>query len=58
MLGCLVLMAVYFFVPGLKEKLGYYRPVTIFETIALWAFGVSWLTKSEAILADDKNQEL
>lgn len=28
------------------------RPVFVFETIALWAFGTAWLVKGELVLAD------
>lgn len=30
-----------------------YRPVFWFESLAVVSFGVSWLTKGEAILKDD-----
>ncbi len=46
MLGCIALIALYFFwleewYPGLSA----YDPVFWLESVALWAFGFSWLTK-------------
>ena len=29
-----------------------YKPIFVLETIALWAFGLSWLTKGEFLLKD------
>jgi hypothetical protein len=49
---CLVLLALYFFTPALKELLEDYKPVLILEIVALWAFGFSWVVKGEFILAD------
>jgi hypothetical protein len=53
MLGCLVVLALYFGwlryeFPGLKP----YDPVFWLESIALWAFGFSWLTKGEVFYRD------
>ena len=52
-LGSLVLIAVYFW---LLEKrcpaLQLVDPVFWLETLALWAFGIAWLTKGRVILAD------
>lgn len=48
---CIVLLALYFFVPALKT-LEPYKPVLILEIIALWAFGFSWIVKGEFILKD------
>jgi hypothetical protein len=52
-LGCTLLIAIYLCifekrVPALLQ----YHPVFWLESIALWAFGISWLTKGEAILRD------
>jgi hypothetical protein len=53
MLGCLVLIAIYFY---LLEKifpaLSHLNPVFWLESFALWAFGISWLTKGKALLND------
>lgn len=48
----IVFLLVYFNVRSLQTALKDYRPVFVMETIALWAFGISWLTKGEAILKD------
>ncbi len=32
-----------------------FNPIFWLEAIALWAFGISWLTKGETILIDLKN---
>ncbi|WP_304224611.1 hypothetical protein [Gracilinema caldarium] len=37
-----------------KTVLRLYAPVLILETIALWAFGFSWLVKGETIFRDEK----
>lgn len=53
MIACVVLIALYFFF--LKEKypeLHHLDPVFWLESIALWAFGISWLTKGQFILKD------
>ncbi len=51
-LACIIFLLVYFNVKSLQDSLRDYRPVFVSETIALWAFGFSWLTKGEAILKD------
>ena len=53
MAACIVLVAITFILPGgAAASLAAYHPVFVLETIAIWAFGVSWLTKGEAILKD------
>jgi len=49
MLACLLILG-YCFIADPQD----WPPNTvfIFETIALWAFGISWLTKGEAIMGD------
>lgn len=55
MLACIALITVYFIwfdgdrYPGL-DKL---RPIFWLESIALFAFGIAWLTKGETIFPDD-----
>jgi len=39
-------------IPEVGKKLSPYKLTIIFETIALWAFGLSWLTKGEFLLKD------
>lgn len=49
--ACIVLIGVY----GLFLRdtgLARLRPVFVLETVALWAFGLSWFVKGEAILKD------
>jgi hypothetical protein len=48
---CILLLALYFVVFNQSSVLPRYT-VFIFESIALFAFGISWLTKGEAILGD------
>jgi hypothetical protein len=55
MLICILLIAVYFRLPGAAASfLATYNPVFWLETIAVIAFGISWLTKGEAILKDQE----
>jgi hypothetical protein len=49
---CILFLCVYFNIKELRVALKDYKPVFVMETIALWAFGFSWLTKGEAILKD------
>ena len=37
---------------GIFEYIKFLKPTFVLETIALVAFGISWLTKGEAILGD------
>jgi hypothetical protein len=55
-LGCIFLMAVIFALERFNYGQGCqkYDPVLWLETLALWAFGVSWLTKGNTILTDKK----
>ncbi|HZX58346.1 MAG TPA: DUF998 domain-containing protein, partial [Mucilaginibacter sp.] len=39
-------------IPAVESAIGAYQPEFWFETIALWAFGFSWLVKGETILKD------
>ncbi len=53
MLGCLLLIALYFiFLERRYTVLENCDPVFWLETIALWAFGISWLTKGKSLLVD------
>ena len=53
MLGSVIAIVVYFFLPSdVKIKLEALHYVFWFETIALWAFGISWLVKGEFLLKD------
>ena len=51
---CIVLIAICLLLPnGMTSFLEKYNPIYWLETIAVLAFGISWLTKSEAILKDE-----
>ncbi len=51
-LGCILLLIFYFSIPSLEFCLKKYKPVFWIETIALWAFGTSWLIKGQYLLRD------
>jgi hypothetical protein len=53
-LGCIILLFLYFKIDKLQEMLQDYKPILVLEALALWAFGISWLTKGEFILKDNK----
>ena len=53
-LACIVLLFLYFKIAKLQEMLKDYKPIFVLEALALWAFGISWLTKGEFILKDNK----
>jgi hypothetical protein len=51
---CIALIAIYLLLPsGMTSFLEKYNPIYWLETFAVLAFGISWLTKSEAILKDE-----
>ena len=54
MIGCILLMAVYKLLgdSSTGEALSKLKPVFWLETITLWAFGISWLTKGKTIYPD------
>ena len=53
MFACVVLMGIYHFLPdSAASYFEAYKPVYWLETLAILTFGVSWLTKGEAILRD------
>lgn len=53
MLTALILIGVLGAFPSLRDDLQRYSPVFWLEAIAIVAFGVSWITKGEVILADE-----
>jgi Ni/Fe-hydrogenase subunit HybB-like protein len=53
MAACVLLIALYLYVIGEETFLKQYSPAFWLESIAIIAFGVSWLTKGEAILRDN-----
>lgn len=51
---CILLIAIYMLLPDEKVSLlDRYNPIYWLETVAILAFGISWFTKSEAILKDE-----
>ena len=54
MLVCMALMAAYTLAGGASTPLENWNPTYWLEAIAIVAFGVSWLTKGEAILRDEE----
>lgn len=51
--ACILLLAIYHFVGNLQLKLAMYKPTLVLESIALFAFGISWVTKGEMYLKDN-----
>lgn len=50
---CILLIAIYFFLPNKIALLFQrYNPVYWLEALAIFTFGISWLTKGETILKD------
>jgi hypothetical protein len=49
---CIALIAVYNFVGNLETTFAKYKPTLVLESIALFAFGISWITKGEMVLKD------
>ncbi len=53
MLVCIAFIAAYMlFLEDMCPSLKTLRPVFVLETLALWAFGISWIVKGEMILKD------
>ncbi len=50
---CVVLLAVYNIIGSLHNIIEKYKPTLILESIALFAFGLSWIAKGEMFLKDD-----
>jgi hypothetical protein len=55
MLACIALIALYAAL-GAPAALRSWKPVFWLESIALWAFGFSWITKGELLWADHPQQ--
>jgi hypothetical protein len=49
---CVALIAIYNFVGNLETIFAKYKPTLVLESIALFAFGISWITKGEMVLKD------
>lgn len=54
LVASIALIALVTFVAAIKNVVGPYNPVFWLEAIGVVAFGVSWLTKGEAMLGDEK----
>ncbi len=52
-IGCLAILGLYFILePAFTKD---FPVVFVFETIAIWAFGISWLTKGETLWPDGEH---
>ncbi|MCY7292810.1 MAG: hypothetical protein LH615_11585 [Ferruginibacter sp.] len=51
---CIILIAVYNLVDNLVTTFAKYKPTLVLESIALFAFGASWITKGEMFLKDKR----
>jgi hypothetical protein len=56
MVGCLVVIAMVHIFGWEEYNLEHLKIVFLLETLALWAFGLSWLTKGEFLLKDDDDK--
>jgi hypothetical protein len=55
---CILLIFIYFLLPGSVASLFQaYKPIYWLQTLAILAFGISWFTKGEAILKDEKQKQ-
>jgi hypothetical protein len=50
--ACIILLAIYNSIDSLEFILGKYKPTLVLESIALFAFGISWIAKGEMFLKD------
>jgi hypothetical protein len=50
---CIVLIAAYNFIDSLENSIGKFKPTLVLESIALFAFGTSWIAKGEMFLKDN-----
>ena len=55
MLSCIFMLMLYFLIPGLRTFIGSFPIIFVLETLALEAFGISWLTKGETIWPDGEH---
>lgn len=56
MLFCVAVIGVYFFwIKDIKKVTGDVPVIFIFESLAVWAFAVAWLTKGQTILPDGEH---
>ncbi len=53
-LACVVLLILFFVLPqNFRDRLSDYKPLFWLESLALWAFGCSWLIKGEFLFKDE-----
>ena len=57
MVACVTLLAVYFVIRYFvnKDFMGEFPVIFLFETLAVWAFGFSWLTKGQTFWPDGEH---
>jgi len=55
MIGCIILLGLYFKIDFIHRLFGELPMVFILETIAILAFGLSWITKGQSLWPDDKH---
>ncbi len=51
---CIVAIALFSLIPALANQFRQFKPTFVFETLALIAFGFSWLIKGETFFKDEK----
>lgn len=49
MLGCVVLLVLYFLIPAFSKMMGAFPFIFAMETVAIEAFGIAWITKGETL---------
>lgn len=52
MISCIALIAVFMVIQKSKPSIAHFNLTFWFESVALWAFGISWLTKGEVLWKD------
>lgn len=55
MLTCVLIMALYFFIPHFKAAVGDFPFIFTMETVAIEFFGLSWITKGETLWPDGEH---
>jgi hypothetical protein len=55
MLGCMLILVVYFISNAFQEAVGDFPIIFLLETVAVEFFGISWLTKGETFFPDGEH---
>ncbi len=55
MVSCIVILALYMIIKPFNNAVGEFPIIFTFETIAIFAFAVSWLTKGETFFPDSEH---